>query len=418
MIRRAGSADAFATLALSGELDRARLEPRDAAFATELTLGVLRHQHRLDVALAAASKTGRVDVSTKIRAIMRVGAYEILFCDGIPARASVNEAAQAARSVAGSKMAGFTNALLRKLASAGEPPFPSELRQRISIEHSLPEWLVVELEAAAGDELEAAAAALSSVPPICLRPNRTRTTPSALASRLSSEAPGAEIESHPFAQGALRTRRLGSIAALSSFHDGLFTVQDAAAQRVSELVTPAGVDSILDACAGVGGKTTHLAELFGPDVAIDAVDIAAGKLERLVESAERLGLGSIRKTIAADITVEAPLDHHYDAVVLDAPCSGLGVLRRHPEAKWRLGPGHSAKLAALQTKMLEVCADLVAPGGQLIYAVCTFAQREGRDQTCDFAARHPEFEISAEMTSWPHRDDADAFYAARLVRRL
>jgi 16S rRNA (cytosine967-C5)-methyltransferase len=201
------------------------------------------------------------------------------------------------------------------------------------------------------------------------------------------------------------------------FAEGLATVQDLGAQRIARLLEPPAGARLLDACSGVGGKATHLVELAGAGAHVDAADLSARKLDLAADTARRLGHESQIRTVVCDLTDgRAPLGASYDAVLLDAPCSGLGVLRRHPEAKWRPRPALAA-LASTQARLLETLAARVRPGGALVYAVCTFTDEEGPAQLARFAAAHPEFTVERELRTWPHRDDADAFFAARLRRR-
>jgi 16S rRNA (cytosine967-C5)-methyltransferase len=186
-------------------------------------------------------------------------------------------------------------------------------------------------------------------------------------------AGGATAE--PVGDAALKVTGLGDPGASPSFKKGLWTVQDLGAQRIAELAAPPRGATILDACAGVGGKSTHLAELAGDAGTIDAVDVVPQKLELAAQTAARLGHRSVR-TVAGDLLDPAlPLAPAYDLAVLDAPCSGLGVLRRHPEAKWRLADADVDELAALQARLLDAVAARIAPGGVLVYAVCTFTER-------------------------------------------
>jgi 16S rRNA (cytosine967-C5)-methyltransferase len=214
-------------------------------------------------------------------------------------------------------------------------------------------------------------------------------------------------------------RGAGSPEGLTSFQEGLFTVQDAAAQRVGRLCGAAPGEDILDACAGVGGKTTHLAELAiqaGGPARVVAADKSRRKLDLCEDTTRRLGLSGIR-VLVADLTAAAPstTPGDYDRVLLDAPCSGLGVLRRHPEAKWR-PPPDIAELAALQARLLAALAPRVRPGGVLVYSVCTFTNEEGPAQMAAFLAAHPHFRATGELRTWPHRDGSDAFFAVRLQR--
>jgi len=214
---------------------------------------------------------------------------------------------------------------------------------------------------------------------------------------------------------ALRLEGIGDPARSPSFLAGRWTVQDAGAQRVSHLAAPRPGMRILDACAGVGGKSTHLAELADDAAAIDAADQSRTKLGLLAETARRLGLAGIRAHACDLLDPAAPLGTGYDLVVLDAPCSGLGVLRRHPDAKWRLTPDAIPRLAALQARLLDAVAPRLGDGGALVYAVCTFTAAEGPAQVAALVERaRPRLRLVSETRTWP--PDADAFYIARLER--
>jgi 16S rRNA (cytosine967-C5)-methyltransferase len=194
---------------------------------------------------------------------------------------------------------------------------------------------------------------------------------------------------------------------------GLWTVQDTGAQLVGDVAAPRAGMRILDACAGVGGKSTHLAELTDDKATIDAADLNQTKLDLCAQTAQRLGLASIRRIAVDLLDTKAPLGNAYDLIVLDAPCSGLGVLRRHPDAKWRLKPDDVPRLADLQRQLLDAVVPRLAPNGALIYSVCTFTGAEGPDQVAALVAR-TDLRLVAKHRSWP--PDADAFYIARLER--
>ena len=283
--------------------------------------------------------------------------------------------------------------------------------------YSLPRWLVLRLEQAVGRaDLLAAAAALCAPAPLAVRVNTLRIEPAALAERLREE--GATVRVVAGCPEALLVEDLGDPDRSPSFAAGLWTVQDIAAQRVTHLLldppSPPG-SRFLDGCAGVGGKATHLAQLTGDRAAIDAVDLSPSKLARAEATAARLGLRSLRVRVA-DLTAGGG-EGEYDGVLLDAPCTGLGVLRRHPEAKWRVAESDVAPLALLQARLLRAVVDRLAPGGVLVYSVCTFTGEEGRDRIAALTAERPDLELVAELCTWPHRDSADAFFAAKLVRR-
>ena len=409
VLDRVDRGGAWATPALDGELARAGLDERDRRLAAELVYGVLRNRMRIDRALAAHAELKRTP--PRVVTALRVAAYQVLFLDRVPGYAAVDDAVSAARALGGAKLAGFCNAVLRKLVAAGEPALPDEPRARIEMAHSLPAWIVDELAAAAPGQLDEVAAAFARPAPLVARANRRRTTREALIAELAAAGVGARpIEA---AAMAIALEGVGEPSRNEAFRAGRWTVQDTGAQQVGELAAPRAGQHILDACAGVGGKSTHLAELCDDAAAIDAADQLPTKLELASETAHRLGLGGIRPVVCDLLDPAAPLAASYDLIVLDAPCSGLGVLRRHPDAKWRLQPADVPRLAALQRRLLDAVVARLAPGGALVYSVCTFTRAEGPDQVAALIERSG-LRLVAEGRSWP--PDADAFYMARLER--
>jgi 16S rRNA (cytosine967-C5)-methyltransferase len=433
-LARVESEQAYASLALAAELTSSHLADVDRRLATELVYGVLRHRTRIDRALVAMTSRGKLGVPTTVRAVLRVGAYQILFLDRVPARAAIHEAVDAARAIAGERVGGFVNGLLRRLDRDREPPLPSAGDPDvIEITCSWPRWILDHLVAAIGPaEVEPAARALHAAAPLGVRAHTGRITAEELARRLAGERAGLVAELVPGVGEALRVTGGGDPAASPAFRAGLFTVQDPAAQLVSHLLGATPGQAVLDACAGVGGKTTHLAQLAGPTTRIVAADQSQAKLAALAATAARLGVSGIEPR-AVDLTSPGVLGETFDAVLLDAPCSGLGVLRRHPELKWRRAPEGIAPLCALQERLLDAVATSVRPGGTLVYAVCSFVRAEGPEQVAGFLARHPDFRRASpppaagvdwaryvdelgQLATWPHRHGMDAFFAVRLVR--
>ena len=412
MLDRVDKDKAWATPALDAELARAGLEERDRRLAAELVYGVLRQRARLDRALAAHAELKKTP--PKVLTALRVAAYQLLFLDRVPPYAAVDDAVAAARAIGGQKLGGFANALLRKIGQQREPALPPPGRARIEIEYSLPAWIADELAACSDsdEQFAARAAAFAEAPPLVARVNRRKTTRDALAAELA--AAGVTSRALPDLPSALVLDGAGDPARSESFLAGRWTVQDAGAQLVAQVAAPRAGMTILDACAGVGGKSTHLAELADDAAPIDAADRSTTKLGLCEDTARRLGLTSITTRACDLLDPKAPLAAAYDLIILDAPCSGLGVLRRHPDAKWRLQPSDVPRLAQLQRQLLEAVLPRLAPGGALVYSVCTFTRAEGPDQIQALRARHPELRVVAEHRTWP--PDADAFYLARLER--
>src|SRR4051812_28975045 len=322
---------AWATLTLDGELGRSGLAERDRRLASELVYGVLRNRSRLDHALAAHADLRRTP--PRVVTALRVAAYQLRFLDRVPDYAAVDDAVNAARAAGGGKLAGFCNAVLRKVATGTEPALPSDPRARLALEHSLPMWIPDELARAAGADLAERAAGFAQPAPLIARANPLRGTRDALIAQLT--AAGATAVPVAAAPMAIAVDGLGDPSRHATFQAGLWTVQDAGAQQVGLAAAPRPGQRILDACAGVGGKSTHLAELTGDTARIDAADQLPTKLALATDTARRLGLTSIAPIACDLLDPAAALATAYDLIVLDAPCSGLGVLRRHPDAKWR-----------------------------------------------------------------------------------
>ncbi len=431
---------AFANRALSAALDRAGdLAPPERGLATELVYGVLRRRARLDRALEAVAERGITSLDPAMRILLRVGAYQLLFLDRVPAYAAVNDTVETAKRAHGPRLGGLANALLRRVAERGEPPLPDPARDPLGhlVECcGFPPWLArLAVRDLGTDTAVALGAEMGAPAPLSLRANSgAGFTADALAALLVAERADATLAPSAVAPDALLARGLDAPARTTAFTDGAFAIQDVGAQLVAALCGAAPGERILDACAGLGGKTSHLASLGANQARIDALDLSAAKLDQAAIEARRLGAQGI-STRVADLTKDLPSDAGpYDRVLLDAPCAGLGVLRRHPEALLRRTEADLTLLAATQRRMLDVVAPRVAPGGLLVYAVCTFDRVEGEDVIRAFLTTHPQFSLERPevlaggvpwdrlidaagfMRSWPHRDDADAFFGARLRR--
>ena len=456
---------AYATLALSGEIERLRLPAVARALCTELVYGTLRQLSRLDRALLAYAPRGLGKLDVPTRTMLRLGAYQLMFMR-TPPHAAINQTVELVTRLRGKGLGGFANALLRRLSRDGEPALPplvpltteSSKRERtayaeaLAVRCALPRFVVDEaLRRFPAAEAEEFLKSLSTPAPTWLRLNSLRgdaeSARRALRAELARQPGAGEARLHPTLPEAVQLTA-GHPFAGSAYAAGWFTAQDLGAQLVTRLLLadtrqgplelPAG--ALLDACAGVGGKSTHLAALTRNRREIDAADLSARKLELCADHAHRLGCQHLR-TLVADLTrPEAPLRPQYAAVLLDAPCSGLGVLRRHPEARQRIGAAEVQSLVALQRRLLEALAARVAPGGVLVYSVCSYLDEEGPTQLAEFLSRHPEFSplppaltgifdpaaapppplidesALGALRTWPHRHDADGFYALRLRR--
>jgi 16S rRNA (cytosine967-C5)-methyltransferase len=431
---------AFASRLLASALDRApQLDAAERGLATELVYGVLRRRARLDRALEAVADRGLGSLDPAMRVLLRVGAYQLLFLDRVPAYAAVHDTVETAKRIHGARLGGLTNALLRRVSERGEPPLPDAARDPLGylIEAcGCPEWLARLALRELGDATAVALGDDMAAPaPISLRANRSAgITREQLVTALAAERPDAQLTLSAVAPDAVVARGLDGPARTAAFERGAFAITDVGAQLVAELCGAAPGERVLDACAGLGGKTCHLAALGDNRARVVAVDLSAAKLEQAGAQARRLGLQGIEAR-TANLLEPLPADlGTFDRVLLDAPCSGLGVLRRHPEILLRRSEGELAALAVPQRQMLDTVAASVAPGGVLTYAVCTFDRAECEDVVGGFLSRHPQFRLERPpqteggvpwdrlfdnagfMRTWPHRDEADAFFAARMRR--
>ena len=326
-------------------------------------------------------------------------------------------------------------ALLRDLAGrsdaeeiaglrAGTLPAPTPPPEDLADRYSLPDWLASEVRRAAGAEAEALADALDAPGPVSFRANLLRTTPGALAARLAAE--GVATRPGALAPGCLvATTPRPNVLGLAAWREGLLEVQDEGSQLLGDAVGARPGDAVLDACAGAGGKALLLAAAVGPGGTVHAADPDPARLERLLHRAARAGAASI---IAAHGPA-VPGDVRVDRVLVDAPCSELGALRRGPDVRWRLDPSRFGPFSALQRSIVEGALPHLRPGGTLVYATCTFRREENEDVALAIEQDHPELErisppvprsaLAPEkfLRTWPHRHGTDAFFAVAWVRR-
>jgi 16S rRNA (cytosine967-C5)-methyltransferase len=421
---------ALATSALDQALSAASLPQRDRALVTALVDGTLRWRGRLDHALAHYLRRGLESLTPAIRTILRLGAYQILLMDAIPARAACDEAVRMARTRGHRGTAGLINAVLRRLADGGEPPLPDRNANGaayISVAYSHPRWLVERWIANYGPAVTEAICEANNRPAlVCLRPNRLRTNPRELADLLAVE--GMVVTPSPVAAGALRLISGGNPARASAYNKGLFTVQGDGSALVGLVAQPPRGGQVLDMCAGVGGKATHMAELMDNHGHLLAVDRQGARLARLNQECTRLGI-TIIETLEADARALEP--GGYDLCLVDAPCSGTGALRRRVDSRWRKAEAQIPQLAALQRELLAKAVALVRPGGAIVYSVCSLEPEEREEVVSAVVARGglrvedcrgivsgvPDSAFVADgkaISLMPHLHDSDGMFIVRL----
>ena len=431
------NAGAFADMMLDTVLDRSKLDLRDRRLVTELVYGILRLLGRVDFALAQFCDRPLHRLQPEVLWLLRLGAYQLLELDRVPAHAAVNSTVELVRELQFDESAGFVNAVLRSLdrGQADIPcPPPEKIKPYLQHVCSQPVWLTKEIMRQLPNvEARALGESLATSPPLTLRVNSLKTNREDFLAALDD----AGHQTHPgsFVPEAVTIDRR-SEAPLPGDAEGWYQIQDEASILMAHLLDAHPGHRILDACAAPGGKTTHLAALTDNQAEIIALDKYPRRVELIEAGAQRLGCSSI---VARqwDLT-ESPdfLEvQSFDRILLDAPCSGLGVLRRNPEGRWNKSPVNLRELAVLQRQILENIAPLVKSGGKLLYSVCTFSHIETDAIIDSFLQDHPEFELEnlreksssawadlftakGTLRSYPHRHDGmDAFFAARLQRR-
>lgn len=425
------TAGAWADAALKAQLRRDGLSGADAALCSRIVYGVMQDRMLLDFYLGSYCSQKIDHLQPPLAEILRIGAYQILFLDKVPDSAAVNQAVEQAKANGRAKASGLVNAVLRQVSRNKNdlPLIPDRDEvQYLSIRYSHPKWLVKRLLALLGrEEAEAALAADNATAPLTVQINPLKTTVEDLTAELESS--GVIVRKHPWVPGCLELEHAGDLTALAPFQDGKFLVQDPAARLVSQIAGVRPGMRVLDVCAAPGGKSFAAAFQIEDRGGIVACDLHENKLKRIREGAERLGLTCIR-TEAADGRVFRPeWEGAFDAVLVDAPCSGLGIIRKKPDIRYKK-PDDLFALPVIQRAILDNAARYVKPGGTLVYSTCTILPEENQEVTDGFLAEHPDFvrtpfalpdpvgETEGQVTLWPHRHHTDGFYICRMERRL
>ncbi|MEH2260552.1 16S rRNA (cytosine(967)-C(5))-methyltransferase [Nostoc sp.] len=471
---------AYADVALDRVLQKFNLPDCDRRLVTELVYGSVRRQRTLDTLIDQLAKKKSHQQPQDLRTILHLGFYQLRYQERIPTSAAVNTTVQLAKENGFFGLTGFVNGLLRQYIRLAEkikgdplqlpespdlenltsiplspkrgealnsPPtlqglgaeglgfaltFPNDVKsqvERLGILHSFPDWIVqVWLEQLGLTETEQLCEWMNQSPTIDLRINPLRTSIEEVEAALQSV--GVLVRRIPDLPQALRfIGNTGSIQKLPGFKEGWWTVQDSSAQLVGHLLDPQPGEVVIDACAAPGGKTTHIAELMADQGKIWACDRTPSRLRKLQENSQRLNLQSIQ-ICTGDSRHLNQFQNTADRVLLDAPCSGLGTMHRHADARWRQTPESVRELSLLQQELLTHTSTFVKPGGVLVYATCTLHPAENEEVISAFLADSPQWQIESpsdvelpDFTDstpqgwfklWPHRQDIDGFFMVRL----
>lgn len=416
---------AWSAQAVDAAIKKHDLDRRDAALATRLCLGVLQNEDYLDWHI---DRLCSAPPEKGLRDLLRLGACQLLLTDRVPLHAAVGETVELCRKNGYARAAGFCNAVLRKLADARDhlPEIPGEgTAEYLHLRYSHPLWLAERLIAEQGyAQAEAFFRKNNEAAPLCLQVNTLRV--GAGDYRRALERAGISCEADEALPGCL-TLPGGNVTALPGFEEGLFYVQDRAARCAVEIAAPEKGMRVLDACAAPGGKSFAAAIRMEDTGGILACDLQEKKLKRLREGAQRLGLGCIETRAMDGRICDSAFVEAFDLVLCDAPCSGLGVIRKRPEIR-RKTEAEIAALPAIQAAILDNVSRYVKPGGLLLYSTCTVLDAENGEQARAFLARHPEYRAedftlggirSADgcYSFWPQRDGTDGFFVCELRKK-
>jgi 16S rRNA (cytosine967-C5)-methyltransferase len=426
VLARVEATDAYLNVVLDSLLEEARFrDPRDAALATELCYGATRRRLALDACIQQFSERKLATLEDTVLSALRVGTYQLRYLR-VPAHAAVSDTIEALKALRFERASGFVNAILRKVAALTEVPVAADVDAvgRLALEESHPRWLVERWVRQFGKvRAEQLVRADNESPALVIRVNTARVSRDELLQQFQSA--GLQASATQFSEVGVMVPNPGRVEDLLGYTEGLWQVQDEAAQLVGLFAHVPATATVLDVCAAPGGKACHLAQTNN----VTACDVHSNKLPKIQNEARRLGVDSRLSTRVLDASKPFPDElGDFDVVLIDAPCSGLGTLRRHPELRYRRKPEDIAELARLQRTILENAHKHVAPGGLLVFAVCSIDPTEGQDQVELFLRSHPDFttESPSGLARWPQSqghlrtlpgpEGLDGFFAARLRR--
>jgi 16S rRNA (cytosine967-C5)-methyltransferase len=433
VLERVEATEAYANVLLDARLRQSKLARADRALATELVYGVLRWQGMLDWRLTPFLDRPLVALDPPVRHLLRLGAYQLVCLTRIPDFAAVDETVSLARRCGAGRAAGYVNAVLRRLADAPQrqPSDPeADPLAYWSGPGSHPAWLAERwLRRLGPPEAGALMAANNRVPPLTVVANRLKADADTVERALRDAVP--DLAHGRLTRGSFVCRGAGSVGELPGFAQGLFLPMDEAATLPVLALDLSPGHEVLDACAGGGGKAALMAACVAPMGRVLAIDRNARAGRRLAAAKARLGLAGVHPALYDARGAGVAWAGRFPRVLLDAPCSGLGTVRRRPEIKWRRRHEDLRRAAALQTELLAGVADAVAKGGLLVYSTCSLEPEESDEVIESFLSRHGQFSLEAPtgdlqafadpahqgiLRAWPHRHDMDGFFVARLRR--
>ena len=415
----------YSNIVIDKALEQSGLDLRDAAFATALFYGVLERMLTLDHCIAGFSKTPVEKLTPQVREILRVSLYQILYMDSVPDSAAVNEAVNLTRVFRKESAGGFVNGVLRAFLRSGKrvPRMAGSRADQLSIQYSCPAWLVqLWLDSYGEENTEGILKTSLGRPPVYIRINTLKTTADALSVQLEEE--GAVVRRDEMEENCLRVSGTGDVTALPAFQEGLFHVQDKSSQLCVKALDARPGMRVLDICAAPGGKSFTAAQWMHGEGELLAMDLYRARAALVAEGAQRLDIGCIAAKEGDASRYNSKLGL-FDRVLCDAPCSGLGIIRRKPEIKYK-NPEELGEIPQLQYNILSNSANYAKKGGILLYSTCTLNPGENEGVVERFLAEHRDFapcrlpqslgSSGHTVTLFPHQGDTDGFFISTMER--
>ena len=391
------------------------LEKNERAFVTRLSLGTIEEALLLDEVLNSYSKTKVKKMKPVIRNILRMSVYQIYFMDSVPESAVVNEAVKLSKKRGMAGLSGFVNGILRSILREEKPI--SEFQKNRALTYSCPQWILDLWDRDFGKEkTKEILEGFGGKGEISIRTNVAKITPDQLKEQLEGE--GVTVRQTPLPY-AFFISGFDYLEKLKSFQEGLFYVQDLSSMEVTDRAKLQGGEKVLDVCAAPGGKSLHMAgelKAMGKGGSVEARDLSKEKVDRILENIQRSGLSNVDAKAFDATVLDEDAKEAYDVVICDLPCSGLGVLGKKPEIKYRVLPEDISSLAKLQRSILKNAATYVRPGGKLLYSTCTINKEENEDNARWFLDTFDDYDLESMEQIFPKTQESDGFFIALFKR--
>ena len=409
----------YSHLILRDVLDKYQyLSKQERAFMTRLTEGTLEHLIELDYIIDSYSKTKVRKMKPMIRSILRMSVYQIKYMDSVPDSAVCNEAVKLAKRHGFGQLSGFVNGVLRNISrniSDVRYPDQKDMVRFLEVKYSMPQWIVKQWINDYGmEKTEQILKGFDWEKPLSIRTNTLKCTPEELRDKLKAE--GVTVEPVKDLDYAFYISGFDYLNSLQSFEDGLFYVQDVSSMMASELAAPKENDYVIDVCAAPGGKSTHLAEKLKGTGMVEARDLTDYKVDLIRDNIDRHELHNMKAVLMDATRYDEASVNKADVLICDLPCSGLGVLGRKTDIRYKISPEQEKELMELQRQILDTVHQYVKPGGTLVYSTCTIDKMENEDNVRWFADKYKDFVLKEERQLLPGQLGGDGFFLAKFIR--